>query len=347
MVRDKAERLVNLTSALLENPQPLTFEQIRDRLRGTYDQDDSETARRMFERDKKELRGLNIPVTTSRDFFTGVEGYTIDRRAYELPPLDLTPDEATALLAGVAMSRGSGTQVAAARLTTDTPDSTVPTGPAGLALSLESEHLDAVATAITSRTTIRFDYRTGDGTASTRTLDPWAVGVRNGVGYVLGHDHDRRARRVFRLSRIDARITTVDDPGSFTPPDDVDLASELRGPFGDGVDVHVVVAPHAVGEAESRGARPDGATAVPAPTPDGAEDTIGDLSDPDPDAWVPMVVPDADPVRLVSWLVAAADRVVVTAPADLRTRVRDHLADVLAGLGAPDEPVDADAGVGP
>lgn len=339
MVRDKAERLVNLTSALLENPQPLTFEQIRDRLRGTYDQDDPETARRMFERDKKELRGLNIPVTTSRDFFTGVEGYTIDRGAYELPPLDLTPEEATALLAGVAMSRGGDERLAAARLTTDAPDSTVPTGPVGLALSVEGEHLDVVARAITSRTTITFDYRSGDGTASRRTLDPWAVGIRNGVGYVLGHDHDRDARRVFRLSRIDARISTVGDPDSFTPPDDVDLAAELAGPFGDGIRVDLAVAPRAVTEVAARGGvhvDPDGAGEDPRAgqsTGEAAERPSRD-GDPDAEPWVRMVVPDADPVRLSSWLVTAADRVVVTAPPDLRDRVRDHLAAVVAHLDA-------------
>lgn len=332
MVRDKSERLVNLTSALLENPQPLTFDEIRRRLRGTYDQDDPETARRMFERDKKELRGLNIPVATSRDFFTGVEGYTIDRRAYELPPVDLTPAEATALLAGVAMSRGGEERLAAARLTTDTPGSTAPVGPTGLSLSLEGDHLDVVATAITSRTTITFDYRTADGTASRRTLDPWAVGIRNGIGYVLGHDHDRDASRVFRLSRIDARISTAGAPDGFVPPDDVDLAAALSGPAGDGTRVDLVVEPRSVAEVAARGGRLLDDVGTPERAhPDDPEPVV-----PDGDrSWVRMVIQEADPVRLSSWLVTSCDRVVVTSPPDLRERIRGHLAAVLDQAVAP------------
>lgn len=363
MVRDKSERLVNLTTALLDSPRPLTFADIQHRLKGTYDQDDHETARRMFERDKKELRGLNIPVTTMPDLFTGVEGYTIDRSAYELEPIDLTVEEASALLAGVAMSGGTGERLAATRLTTDTPDSTGPSGPTGLALSLDGDHLDTVAAAVTTRTTISFDYRAGDGTPSRRTIDPWSVGIRNGVGYVLGHDHDRDDRRVFRLSRIASTVRTTGEPGAFEPPPAIDLAAELRGPFGDGTRVDLAVAPHAVAEVAGRGGEavaPDGEAppAPPRPAPsrpgegpgddavppagtdgptdrhDGDDrDDGGDGGDDPLRDWIAMVLPDADPVRLLGWLVTRADRVVVTAPADLRMRVHDHLADLVGPGG--------------
>ncbi len=334
MVRDKSERLVNLTTALLDSPRPLTFDDIRQRLRGTYDQDDPETARRMFERDKKELRGLNIPVTTSRDFFTEVEGYTIDREAYELPAIDLTVEEASALLAGVAMSGGADERIAAARLTTDVTDPVAPTGTGGLALALDGEHLDAVAAAVATRTTVTFDYRAGSGTASTRTLDPWSVGVRNGIGYVLGHDHDRDDHRVFRLSRITSRVRTMGEPGAFERPDDVDLAAELAAPIGDGTTVHVVVDPGAVTEVLARGGRPADDADLD-PDPDGADPDGADPDAADPgDAWQPMVLDDVDPVRLTGWLLTRADRVVVTAPDDLRTAIRDHLAATAAHVGA-------------
>lgn len=332
MVRDKAERLVNLTSALLENRQALTFEEIRRRLRGTYDQDDPESARRMFERDKRELRGLNIPLTTTHDLFTGIEGYTIDRASYELAPLDLTPEEATALLAGVAISGWDSDRLAATRLTTDATDSPAAASSGGLSVSLDADHLDTVAAAVTTRTTITFAYRSGDGTPSRRTLDPWSVGIRNGVGYVLGHDHDRDDRRIFRLSRIASSVDTEGEPGAFQPPAEIDLAAELRAPFGDGTTVEVVAAPDAVSEVVARGGRRAG------PSAPGGEDPVHE--DPvddapiDEDAWVPMVLTDADPVRLFGWLVTHARRVVVVAPADLRARVHDHLAAVVAAGSA-------------
>jgi proteasome accessory factor B len=59
----KVERLVNLTVALLEARRPLTFDQIKARTR-FYGQDDAESARRMFERDKDELRRLGVPIET-------------------------------------------------------------------------------------------------------------------------------------------------------------------------------------------------------------------------------------------------------------------------------------------
>jgi predicted DNA-binding transcriptional regulator YafY len=52
---DPLERLLNLVGLLLETPTPLTFEQIRDTL-DAYRADNVDSAKRMFERDKDQLR---------------------------------------------------------------------------------------------------------------------------------------------------------------------------------------------------------------------------------------------------------------------------------------------------
>ena len=52
----------------------------------------------MFERDKNELRDLGIPLETGRvSSLDPTEGYRINRDAYALPPVELTPDEAAAV----------------------------------------------------------------------------------------------------------------------------------------------------------------------------------------------------------------------------------------------------------
>ena len=52
----------------------------------------------MFERDKNELRDLGIPLEVGRvSALDPTEGYRINRDAYSLPPVELTPDEAAAV----------------------------------------------------------------------------------------------------------------------------------------------------------------------------------------------------------------------------------------------------------
>ena len=55
------ERLLNLVGLLLETKQPLTFEQIRATLE-PYGQENLDTAKRMFERDKDLLRDFGVPL---------------------------------------------------------------------------------------------------------------------------------------------------------------------------------------------------------------------------------------------------------------------------------------------
>src|SRR5918996_2382989 len=102
MAAKRAERLVNLVIALLSTRQFVTAAKIRATVPG-YDADDrsekaDEAFKRMFERDKAELRELGIPLETGRtSIFDTEEGYRIARRDYELPPVSLEPDEAAAV----------------------------------------------------------------------------------------------------------------------------------------------------------------------------------------------------------------------------------------------------------
>ena len=92
----KVERLVNLIALLLDTRRPLTLDQVAELVPG-YDAS-GESLRRMFERDKEELRGLGVPVERAPiDAWGSEEGYFIDPEAYGMPELDLAPDERAAL----------------------------------------------------------------------------------------------------------------------------------------------------------------------------------------------------------------------------------------------------------
>ena len=105
----KVERLVNLIALLLDTRRPLTLDQVAELVPG-YEAS-GESLRRMFERDKEELRGLGVPVERAPiDAWGTEEGYFIDPEAYGMPELDLAPDEraALALAARARAARSSG-----------------------------------------------------------------------------------------------------------------------------------------------------------------------------------------------------------------------------------------------
>src|SRR5262249_56461893 len=114
MSRRKTERLLNLVVCLLATRRYLTAGQIRRAVPGYPESD--EAFKRMFERDKEELRDLGIPLQVGAD---GEEeaGYRIPPQAYELPELRLAPDEAAVLgLAARVWQRASLAEAASGAL---------------------------------------------------------------------------------------------------------------------------------------------------------------------------------------------------------------------------------------
>ncbi|HVE64192.1 MAG TPA: YafY family protein [Mycobacteriales bacterium] len=233
MSQRKLERLMNLLIMLLTARRPLTVEEIRG-LHPAYGQADSEAFRRMFERDKDELRDLGVPLETAFvDAWEVEQGYIVRRSAYELPEISLEPDEAAAVAlaarlwqsAGLAeASRSALLKLRAAGVDSEEVDV------AGVEPRVESADaaFEPVLTATRARQPITFDYRTGGaGPAAPRCLEPWGVVHRRGRWYVVGHDRDRGATRVFRLSRIVGEVAIVGTIGEVSVPDGIDLASQV------------------------------------------------------------------------------------------------------------------------
>jgi len=240
MAARRAERLVNLVICLLSTRQFLTAERIRDAVPGYEAADGSkatdEAFKRMFERDKAELRDLGIPLETGRNsHFDAEDGYRITRREYELPPLEFDPSEAAAvgLAARLWQSATLGEPARAALIKLRAAGTDVTDGGTGGALphlDASDPSLPALLEAARLARPVRFDYvKSGSDTAETRTLEPWGVLSWRGRWYTAGFDRDRQEPRSFRLSRIVGTVTTVGPPGAFERPEKVDLLDMVSG----------------------------------------------------------------------------------------------------------------------
>src|SRR2546423_10082708 len=96
MSKRKTERLLSLVVCLLSSQRYLTATQIRAAVPGYPGSFDA--FKRMFERDKEELRELGIPLDMSSNGPLDEElGYRIPRQRYVLPDIRLEPDEAAVL----------------------------------------------------------------------------------------------------------------------------------------------------------------------------------------------------------------------------------------------------------
>jgi proteasome accessory factor B len=232
----RAERLVNLVICLLSSRQYLPAERIRRIVPGYADAPSDEAFSRMFERDKAELRDLGVPLETGHTpGFDAGEGYRIARRDYELPDIDLEPDEAAAValaarlwdspqLAGAA--HGAVLKLRAAGVEVD-PEPSMVVQPR---VRATEPALIPLITAVQAGQAVRFAHRRHPAAPPmARTLEPWGVVSWRGRWYVLGHDRDRQATRCFRVSRIVGPVRTLGVAGTVRRPAGVDLLEIVAG----------------------------------------------------------------------------------------------------------------------
>lgn len=308
---DRLERLINLVIALREARLPMTAEGIRERVAG-YDQADYESFRRMFERDKADLRALGVPIESAKtDAWDDYSGYRIDPRRYDLPETALEPSEVAALAValqatGLLDDAGAGLH----KLGVDAGDPTATPPPSPVAIDLDAPHRDELLDAQLTRTPVAFAYRAPGRATERRTIDPHALVHRQGRWYVVGRDHARDERRAFRLDRIRGAVEAVGPAGAFPPPPAAGVEDVVPPPPADAPATAEVAAAPSVGWQVARRARGPGR--------------------PGADGWTRYEVTLGDPEAFLTWALQFGPELEVCAPASLRSRAVERL-QALAG----------------
>lgn len=226
---NKTERLLNLVICLLATRRYLSVQEIREKVPG-YESGSEVAFRRMFERDKEELRELGIPLETGSD--TSVHddeaGYRIARGDYELPPIALEPGEAAAvgLAARLWQSAPLAGATGSALLKLQAAGVDAPQTPGALEprVGAGEPAFNSCLTAVTSGRAVRFSYRSaGRPAPEAREVEPWGVLSWHGRWYLAGHDRGRDGTRVFRLSRIVGTAEPVGPADAVRVPQGADL----------------------------------------------------------------------------------------------------------------------------
>ena len=212
----------------------------KDRIRDVIDDyrgGSDEAFEKMFERDKDELRSLGIPIEVGHldAFFEDEVGYRIKRDAFELPQVELEPDEAAVVGLAARVWQHAGLADATSQALLKLKAAGPPGRPRGARRRAAtrwwptSRRSTPCGPATQSRTPVAFDYRrSGLGEPTRRHVQPWGVVTARGRWYVVGHDSDRGEPRLFRLSRIVGDVATDGRPGSFVVPEGTDVRALTR-----------------------------------------------------------------------------------------------------------------------
>ncbi len=239
---NKSERLINLMAMLLDARRPVTLQDIQGSVYRSYEQDFA-AFKRMFERDKSELRELGIPIETQPLHPLGdeAEGYSIPKDAYYLPEIEFTPDERIALVMLKELAAGGKLPLSRdlasvfMKLSPDLGPLSPPESSLPCRVDLASEdegNLERLFNAVLRHKTVRFSYRSlRSPEPQERTVDPYGLYGQSGRWYLVGFDYLRAALRSFLVSRIIDDIHLINagtDEPDFAVPADFNLDSYSR-----------------------------------------------------------------------------------------------------------------------
>lgn len=266
----KLQRWLDLIAYLVTRRLPASFEEIAAHVPAYARADsenprDREAVRRMFERDKDELRAMGIPIETVAYSLTfggdAMEGYVINTRDFYLPYLRLVreqprpvpaPDrhrpatvelhekdvpvvlEALRRMASLPHSPlAQEARSAFRKLAFDLdPDAFGEDSPV---LFVDrpgqaelAERLRTLTDALLARKRVHFRYHgIYRGEETERDVRPYGMLFQDGHWYLIGYDEDRSDLRVFRVGRIERVRVNTRSPHTpdYEIPGDFELAS--------------------------------------------------------------------------------------------------------------------------
>jgi predicted DNA-binding transcriptional regulator YafY len=311
------ERVTNLLALLLSTRRHLTFDEIRNELKGQYP-DNLVAARAAFERDKAILRDEGIPISSEVQGGdkAGITGYRIDRSAYELGDLQLTGHEAAALRIAVSALRmgQSWGEEALWKVDMDSGLKASPQPVVQASLPVDQK-LPTLHDAMSRLQVVSFTYN-----GRTRELEPFGLLARSGWWYLVGNDRSVNAMRTFRVDRISSDVIllegeTFERPPDFDVrtsfptdlkelPDSIDVGGDIAKVLIDATDVNTVLGQYG---------------------PDSLVERHSDGS-------ATFVIPCANVQAFEHWLLGFLDRAEVLEPTKLRQHVIEWLTALAHGV---------------
>ncbi len=218
---EKLIRQLSLISYLMAERRPVTAQEIRRDVEGYSAMNEDAFARRFYA-DRSELEALRIFLSVEKpvDGLVEQETYSLAPENFHLPPIEFADQELAALHTALHLLDGEFAYAEPLRLALQqiswgrpsplsSPEQhTVALGITGSAGGHDlSQRLAKIETAIFRRKTIVFDYFTMErGEFGPRRIDPYQLLFQGGQFYLVGHSHERKAIRVFRLSRIQGKV---------------------------------------------------------------------------------------------------------------------------------------------
>ena len=218
---EKLIRQLSLISYLMAERRPVTAQEIRRDVEGYSVMNEDAFARRFYA-DRSELEALGIMLAVEKpvDGLVEQENYSLPPENFHLSPIEFSDKELAALNTALHLLDGEFAYAEPLRLALqqiswgrpsplNAPEQhTVALGITGAAGGHEiSQRLAKIETAIFRRKTILFDYYTMErDEVGARRVDPYQLLFQGSQFYVVGRSHERRAIRVFRLSRIRGKV---------------------------------------------------------------------------------------------------------------------------------------------
>ncbi len=194
---NKLERLLNLTTALLNAKRPLTASDLREKVGGYPDGD--EAFLRCFARDKDDLRRIGLKISLEDIFYTDppVKGYRLSQDAYKGTEMQFEPDELTALHLATSLIALDGDDTGLIKLGAGSAITSV--DPVG-ELPFDN-NVGSLIAAAANRQAVTFKYHNIE-----RKVEPWRVSFNRGRWYLAGWDHTRKGVRIYRVDRLEGAV---------------------------------------------------------------------------------------------------------------------------------------------
>jgi proteasome accessory factor C len=257
---EKLIRQLSLISYLMAERRPVTALEIRRDVEGYSGMNEDAFARRFYA-DRSELESLRIQLTVERptDGAAEQENYSLRPENFHLPPIAFSDEELAALQTALSLLDGEFAYAEPLRLALQqitwgrpSPLRAPEQRSVGLGITASagghelSARLAKVETAIFRNKTIVFDYYTMErDEVGARRVDPYHLLFQGGQFYLLGYAHERKAIRVFRLSRIRGKVSyATKAEHDFRRPEDFDpraYAGRADWQLGEPVDVAEVL----------------------------------------------------------------------------------------------------------